>query len=30
LFDTSEMDIETAFQAAKLLVDQAIATGNEG
>lgn len=30
LLDTSEMDIETAFQAAKTLVDQALATRNEG
>ncbi|KAB2866539.1 MAG: (d)CMP kinase, partial [Bauldia sp.] len=30
LLDTSEMDIETAFQAARRLVDQALATRNEG
>lgn len=30
LLDTSEMDIETAFQAAKTLVEQAMASGNEG
>ena len=30
LLDTSEMDIETAFQAAKTLVDQALAIRNEG
>lgn len=30
LLDTSEMDIETAFQAARMLVDQALATRNEG
>ena len=30
LLDTSEMDIETAFQAAKILVDQAIAARNKG
>lgn len=30
LLDTSEMDIETAFQAARLLVDQTVAARNEG
>ena len=30
LLDTIEMDIETAFQAAKTLVEQAMASGNEG
>lgn len=30
LLDTSEMDIETAFQAAKTLVERAMASGNEG
>ena len=30
LLDTSEMDIETAFQAARALVDQALATRNAG
>lgn len=30
LLDTSEMDIETAFQAARILVDRALATRNEG
>ncbi len=30
LLDTSEMDIETAFLAARKLVDQAIAARNEG
>lgn len=29
LLDTSEMDIETAFQAARTLVEQAMAAGNE-
>jgi cytidylate kinase len=30
LLDTSEMDIETAFQAGRRLVDQALAARNEG
>ena len=30
LLDTSEMDIETAFQAAKTLVDTAMASRNKG